>query len=465
MKNKKKFNNVRILAMNSLNKQIKSNSNHIIESNEIPITIKKGSIFTFGNVSSTKYTHGLYSYPAKFIPQIVDWGIRYSGIRKGQKILDPFCGSGTTLLEAKINGIDSFGIDMNPLARLVSKVKCTPLFQENLELLWQCNDKLLEKINSDTQKILFENQKDVNLHSNWKFWFDKDIMADLIKIKRNIRNFDSNFDNKVLENLINFYLIVLAATVKRVSYQDEQQIKVKKDQKKVTDGVPKPIDVFTQLLKKKSEQITKLNDATLKYPHTNVKIIGNDARDISSKTNSIDLVITSPPYINAIDYPFAHKQELFILDLIRPEEYRPHSRNYVGVSERVLLKKMYENMQLTKFTPVDKLIKDIHSDGKDVDTNRAFILYQYFTSMEKIMLQINRVLKKSHYFIMFVGSNTIRNRYVPTHKLLMQMGKEKLGFSVKTYFYHRMKKKKFALPRNSTGNVILDEMAIVFQKE
>ena len=231
--------------MTASKKQSKSDTNEIIEVDEIPLSIKKGTTITFGKINSTQYTHGIYSYPAKFIPQIASWGINYAGMTKGQKILDPFCGSGTSLLEARIRGMDSFGIDMNPLGRLVSKVKCTPLFQDYSESLWNCNEKLLEKITSDKEKIILEDQEDVNLHENWRFWFEDQIMKDLIKIKRQIRSFEVDVDDEVVNNLKDFYLVVLAATIKRVSFQDEQQIKVKKDQNKVKKAVPKPLDVFT----------------------------------------------------------------------------------------------------------------------------------------------------------------------------------------------------------------------------
>ena len=152
------------------------------------------------------------------------------------------------------------------------------------------------------------------------------------------------------------------------------------------------------------------------------------------------------------------------MDLVKPDDYRPHSREYVGVSERVLLKEMFKDLHLTNFQYVDKYIKDIYSEN-NVDANRAFIMYQYFTGMTKAMSEIHRVLKDNSYFIMVIGSNNIRNRYVPTHELLKNIAEKEIGFSTTTYFYHRMKRKKLGIPRNSTGNVIPDDMVIVFKKK
>jgi hypothetical protein len=290
-------------------------------------------------------------------------------------------------------------------------------------------------------------------------------MKELIRIKRCIRQFKFANYKEEEKHLKDFFLITLAATIKKASFLDERQIKVKLDKNKVKNGLPDTILTFTQLAKKHVEFMTDFTKYAELYPNTMSKIIGDDARKIDLRNRSVDLVITSPPYINAIDYPFAHKQELFILDLVKPENYRPHSREYIGVSERVILKEMFREMHLTDFEPVDKFVKAVYAGGKDVDINRSFIIYQYFSEMEKVLHEIMRVLRTDGNFILFVGSNTIRNHYIPTHELLKQIAEEKIGFTTKTYFYHKMKRKKLGIPRNVTGGEIPTEMAMVFSKE
>src|SRR3989454_450573 len=79
-----------------------------------------------------KYTHYLFRFPAKFHPPVVRCLIdRYS--RPGDIILDPFCGSGTLLLEALLSGRAAFGLDVDPVAVFISRVKCTPLPPLELE--------------------------------------------------------------------------------------------------------------------------------------------------------------------------------------------------------------------------------------------------------------------------------------------------------------------------------------------
>src|SRR5438034_402265 len=82
--------------------------------------------FEFDGQDTGYFTHAIHPYPAKFPPQLPK-AILENFASKGQTVLDPFCGSGTTLVEAKISGVDAIGVDVNGLSVLLSKVKATPL--------------------------------------------------------------------------------------------------------------------------------------------------------------------------------------------------------------------------------------------------------------------------------------------------------------------------------------------------
>jgi DNA modification methylase len=433
---------------------------------ELPLSFKQGTIFTFKDIDTTSFTHGMHVYPAKFVPQIPRWAIRYAKVAVGERVLDPFCGCGTTLVEARLLGINSYGIDINPLARLITRAKVTPLYPEKPELLYAAFEKAMRQIQRDRSEISIEEQSDVKLHYNWKFWFKEDAMKALIKIKRCIRSFDPpNVSSKNEEKAIrDFFLVCLSSIIKKVSYLDEHQIKVKRSLVKLKKGVPQPVRAFKDAVKKKIPPMLKFTKKCSQYPEATAEVIGEDARSVPLDEQSVDLIVTSPPYINAIDYPFAHKHELFILDLVEPEDYRPHSRNYIGVSERVLLKSMYNDLHLCEYVPVDEYIIKIYSKGKDVDKNRAYVIYQYFTSMQVFLKECKRVLKDGKLAVVFVGDNNIRKLYIPTHILLMKMAEEKFGFETETFLYHRMKQKKLAIPRNATGGEIQTEMAMVLRK-
>src|SRR4030067_2824953 len=92
----------------------------------IPDEIEQGSILNIFTNNVTAHTHGFHKYPAKFIPHIPKWAInKYLAGQKNKTILDPFCGSGTTLVEGILAGHNVIGIDVDPLSALISKVKTT----------------------------------------------------------------------------------------------------------------------------------------------------------------------------------------------------------------------------------------------------------------------------------------------------------------------------------------------------
>ena len=86
----------------------------------------------FRRVNTKTLTHGFHNYPAMMIPQVAGRLLDIFS-KKGDQVLDPFCGSGTVLVESKLRGLNSFGIDINPLAILLAKVKTTSLDPKKLE--------------------------------------------------------------------------------------------------------------------------------------------------------------------------------------------------------------------------------------------------------------------------------------------------------------------------------------------
>jgi DNA modification methylase len=88
--------------------------------------------WNFKDVETTYLTHCYHSYPARFIPQIPQTIIE-NFTCKGDVVLDPFCGCGTALVESVLRGRRAVGVDINPIACLITKVKTTPLEPSKLK--------------------------------------------------------------------------------------------------------------------------------------------------------------------------------------------------------------------------------------------------------------------------------------------------------------------------------------------
>jgi len=220
-------------------------------------------------------THWYYPYKAKFHPQMVKALINWIGLKKPQKLLDPFVGSGTALVEAKTMGIDSIGIDINPVCTLMSRVKCDLL------------DLSPENLNSVPREKAFH-------------FFDR---------KR--RKFGRTSLEKFVEN--NTEQIVQLSSDERVArfyelsylYALSDFTYVKRD---LWQGFNKNIDAIINTV----ERFSKLKEE-LHLELGKVDVREGDARKLPFKDGEIDGIVTSPPYSIAVDYI---KQDLHALDYL-----------------------------------------------------------------------------------------------------------------------------------------------------
>ncbi|HEX8947357.1 MAG TPA: DNA methyltransferase, partial [Dissulfurispiraceae bacterium] len=146
--------------------------------NENTIATRLNSIewdFQYSN-KSRRSIHSFHSYPAKFIPEIPKTLIRELSPPKNTIVLDPFCGCGTTLVEAQLAGYDSIGIDLNPIGCLISQVKTTPLPPDFLSAVEICLNKSRKNSNIQLPNI-----------PNLSHWFRPDISEALASIIFSIR--------------------------------------------------------------------------------------------------------------------------------------------------------------------------------------------------------------------------------------------------------------------------------------
>lgn len=279
------------------------------------------SYFKEGNFSTGYATHGLFPYRGKFHPQLIKGILNILKVQPGDVVLDPMCGSGTLNVEASIIGIDSIGIEKSPFCVLMSRVK-----QEALKV----NSNILSSILRDEYK-------------NYKT---------LISCKKLPTEFSTHDGFKPEK------AITLLAFLDAMGYARR---------------CSKNIDIlFPSVLKRYVGQINSFiqvrDKLNLKIGNARFEI--GDARHLTLEDNSIDAIITSPPYSFAIDYA---------------ENDRPQLE-YLGYN-------VYE-------------IKDemIGLKGK----TRKEKLANYFDDMNNVLSEMARVLKVGKYAVIIIGSNDIQ---------------------------------------------------------
>ncbi|WCH47016.1 DNA methyltransferase [Lysinibacillus sp. OF-1] len=249
----------------------------------------------FSDANSSKGLHSIHPYPAKFIPEIPKKAI-LEWTKPNDIVLDPFCGSGTTLLEALRNGRNAVGIDNNSVACLISEAKTLNYTKDDLELLSKFLIKLESIKSNDIEKL----DRIVPEYKNLEYWFSEEAISELGAI-----NYLINNEQAIVKKLLT---AIFSSIIVNVSYQDSD---TRYSRKIYEYDKGKALQQFKTKLKKVINNIEK--EA---FDHTNKsKVFHIDGRDLSFLENeSIDLIITSPPYLNAYDYHKYHRHRIHWID-------------------------------------------------------------------------------------------------------------------------------------------------------
>jgi site-specific DNA-methyltransferase (cytosine-N4-specific) len=272
------------------------------------ILVNEGREWNFHESNTTQHLHAIHPYPAKFIPQIPNKAIS-EWTQKGDIVYDPFCGCGTTLLEASLLGRPSIGTDNNSVAVLVSKAKTAQYTSLHIQALidFEKNlDQLLQ--NSVPNRALIPNNK------NFLYWFGDDVLLRLSTYKEVI--------SKTNEPLRTLFLTIFSSIIVRVSYQDSDTRYAR-----VARIVhPKDVD---RLFRTKLKDVIKNLPILLTPGRSPVDVYQADARSVPFlDSKSVSLIVTSPPYLNAYDYHKYHRQRIHWIDgdfeLNRDQEIGKH---------------------------------------------------------------------------------------------------------------------------------------------
>lgn len=251
----------------------------------------------FEDADTKDLTHNIHRYSGKFIPQIARTVIEIL-TAPGDLVVDPYCGSGTTLLECALTGRRSFGVDLNPLAALISRVKTTRVPIDDLTRL--CVELSIE-LSTPSEGDLFASHKRssdssrallARLADPWfAKWFQPAVLADLSRIFLAI---DGILDSRLKD----VSLVAFSDILRKSSNAHSGYPNVMFDRN--APPKPNPIKPFLNCLKRVCEQVRSLESNRCKWP--DVEVVRGSATQIPLQDVSVDAVITHPPYIGSIPY-------------------------------------------------------------------------------------------------------------------------------------------------------------------
>lgn len=349
-------------------------SNHFLQYSESSKSLTENrssltsSYFESGIFSTGYATHGLFPYRGKFHPQLIKALINILGIKKDEIILDPMAGSGTLNIEAALLGINSYAIDVSPFCQLMIKTKYDAL---SIDL------KLLKKLPLKPE-VLFE------------LFGKKNAL-------KTIQTLDE--DERKIYSLAFLAFLDSLGYSKRVVRSNHEQLFLK------------VLDRYIETVKNYLE-----NRYNNKHLGTVSILQKSSALDTKLDKESVDAIITSPPYSFAIDYIENDKDQLELLgyDTSKLKE------NLIGLKGK---------------TKTDKL-------------------ELYFKDMDKFCCEASKVLREKKYLIIIIGSNTNQTGGIRLEHSIIESAK-KYGLELV---------KSILKPIKGLRSTMKDEYILIFEK-
>jgi len=381
----------------------------------------------FHDTASNYASHALHAFAAKFPPQLPR--IFIEGLtEKGERVLDPMMGSGTAIVEAFLCGRRAIGFDIDPLSLMICRVKTHPV--DLLQATWAG-----QRVIGSAQKVLY---RATRLESAMRerfsqptlefidYWFGKqtqrELMALLLAIEREgLEQRLTDFLKVVFSSII----ITKSGGVSR-AYDLAHTRPHRLEDKPYKDA----IKAFERRLFKSAALLSQLPSNGRE-----VEILQHDSRQRSPLDHdSVQLIVTSPPYANAIDYMRAHKFSLvwFGHDINSLSTLRS---TYIGAEKR-------SGLEEIKFP--DAVLR-ILSDLARVDAKKSLVLRKYFSDMRFAMHEMLRVLEPGRCCVIVVGPSTMRGHVIKTHDLLSQIADE-IGFSTVEIAQRKLDRNRRMLP-------------------
>lgn len=366
--------------------------------------------------ANTRYaTHGYHPYSAKYIPQIPNYLLQNFS-EKNDLILDNFMGSGTTLVESKILGRNAIGVDVNPLACLITKVKTTSLKTSQLKEISEISLSIKKDImyvrgnttilNFEDRSIEIDEYIIESIHPNIFKWFHENVIHELFIIKRKI----DSLENKDIKD---FLLIAFSSILRNVSnttsgFGNLMINKRAPQKKRIYEKFSATVNDMIRTMSRFNEIVTDSNIKIFNHDSRNLGFIGDEA---------IDFICTHPPYMAAVPYA----------------EYQKLSLWWLGFSQYALERSLIGGQRSRADTPD-----------------------RFFRDMNAVLVEMKRVLIKKKYCCIIVGNPVYNGKVWKLNDFIKGAAKD-LGFIL----LREISRGKY---RSAMGKM-KEEFILIFRKE
>ena len=331
------------------------------------IELVQSADWEYGEANTQYLTHNIHRYSGKFIPQIAGRSIEIL-TSPGETVLDSYMGSGTTLLEAALRGRNAIGIDLNPLAVLISKVKNTVVDEEDIreiesELIPYVTSlsmggqlSLLDQPVDEYRYASYFEENSWRLSDQWNTkWYQPDVLYQLVQVYSGIEAIEN-------EKAHSIAMVAFSDILRKSSNASSHYPNVMYD--KNVKKKPLPAKAFIESLNHITDAVLSMSQVLQGKQMSTEILLGNNL-ELPLEENSIDAIISHPPYIAAIPYA----------------EYGSLSLKWMGFDSKEL-------------------------DGKLTGGRRHSkqVVSRFLSDYAKYMVESYRVLKPDHYMFLMVGN-------------------------------------------------------------
>ncbi len=382
----------------------------------------------FRSANTRLHVHVLHAYPAMMIPQVA--GRILDEFGAGARLLfDPYCGTGTSLVEANLRGINAVGTDINPLARLIAKVKTTYIPPEELTVQVRRFILAVPALKAERAKV------EPPAFPNIDYWFKKETQRDLAVIKNYIENLAD-------EDVRDFFRVAFSETVRASSLTRKGEFKLyRMPKRQIAKFFP---NVFTIMQEKLLRNASALKQYFRLYTGASTRIYDfNTVHEIPKGVlppESVDIVVTSPPYGDS-------------RTTVAYGQFSRLSNQWLGyeganqVDKRSMGGKVPRALRKFGLEVLDDTIAQI----AEIDERRAREVASFYTDYRASIRNVAKVVRKGGVVAYVVGNRRVKGVQIPTDAITAEFFREH-GFEHVKTFIRAIPNKRMPL-RNSPTNV------------
>lgn len=406
-------------------------------------------IQSISDLNQLNVVHQWYDYLEDFPFSLLEESIQKYDLKRGKLVLDPFCGSGTTLVSSNFFGLNAIGIDANPLMCFVSQAKTTWDIQiDELQNIFKNITTRFIEIARDIRHYQFKNDfLDVMPKRELNQWINERMQKEVALMKDLIQKVNC-------EKIRRLLLVILGKSAFDSSYVA------------LCPGTTfyphRQKEPFFNVFCKKMAQVYKDLETIQRFDnYGKTKVFNRSALETSSfiDEESIDFIITSPPYPNDLEYTRQTRLELYLLDFVKSmEDVQRLKRMMIKGSTKLIYKEDDFGSHVKKFQSIQDIADRIGEALSDKNWGFDYprMIREYFGGMYISLKEFYKVMKKGSCNLQVVGDQTYKNIVIPVGKIFVELAKD-IGYSDAHIELFRTR-------RSTTHEIPLPEEIVVIKK-